>query len=117
MDTPGTPFRMIHKFPIDILAAIVLFVPGEDIGRLLMTGSKSLWSILTCRNVVKSVKLGNDGIRYQSWPAFMNEFPSLESLHVDNKYEQWWSALGLTLNQLPSTLRNLSLVVKASLVL
>ena len=108
MDTPNSGFQLIHKFPIDILAGIVLFVPGEDIGRLKMTGCKSFWSILTCPNVVKSVNLGEGGIRFNSWPSFMTEFPSLESLRIENGDRHWWSDLGLTINQLPSTLRNLS---------
>lgn len=112
MDGPNSGFGLIHKLPIDILAGIVFFVPGEDIGRLKMTGSKSFWSILKCPNVVKSVKLGDDGIRFKSWPAFMNELASLESLRIENENVQWWSDLGLSIDQLPSALRKLSLLVK-----
>ena len=78
------------------------------------TGSKPLRSVLSCRNVVKSVKLGDGGIRFKSWPSFMSEFPSLESLRIENKYGQWWSGLSLTINQLPSILRNLFLLVQDS---
>ena len=97
MDTPNSGFELIRQFPTDILAGIVFFVDGEDIGRLKMTGCKSLWSILTCPNVVKSVNLGEGAVRFKSWPSFMNEFPSLESLRSENEYRQWWSDLSLTI--------------------
>lgn len=110
MNGPNYRIPSIAKLPVDILASIVLFVPGEDLGRLKMTGSKSLWHILRCPNLVKSVKLGNHGLQFKSWPAFMNEFPSLGSLRIDNESAQWWSDLGLSADQLPPTLRNLSLL-------
>ena len=70
------------NFPPEIWANLATYLSGEQLGRIKMTGSKSLWNKLRSPRVVTSVKLGDDFINFKSWPAFLNEFTSLEQLSI-----------------------------------
>lgn len=107
MDTPKQDVSCLIKFPPDIWAYLVSYLSGEQIGRLKMTGSALLWRKLTFSGVVKAIKLGNDFLQFKSWPAYLNEFLSLEELSIHSPTEVWWSEMGVKLNLIPSTVRKL----------
>ena len=60
MDRPKLEVSWLECFPPDIWAYIVWYLPGEQLGRLLMTGATLLWHRLKSPHVVKSIKLGDD---------------------------------------------------------
>lgn len=109
MDAQKSAFHFAMEFPPDIWAYIVCFLPGEQLGRLKMTGATSFWCKLRRPHVVKSVILGADYLHFKRWPAFLNEFPSLEKLVIHGKDATWWSDLGIRLDLMPYTLRKLQL--------
>lgn len=82
MERPKNNFSLVHNFPPDIWAHVARFLSGEPLVRLKLTGAKHLWRNLKAPNVVKSVNLGQDFQQLKSWPAFLNEFPTLEDLSI-----------------------------------
>lgn len=109
MDGPGDYFPGLELFSPNILACIAEFIPGEQLLRLKCTGARILWHRLRHPQVVKSINLGTDFIRFYSWPAFLNELPTIEELSIYSRSQAWWSEFGITLKSIPPTLRRLKL--------
>lgn len=107
METQIRAVSWLETFPPDIWAYIVPYLSGEQLSQLKMTGAIYLWRKLTNLGVVKSVKLGADYLPFNSWPAFLNEFPSLEELCIDSTHRDWFSSIAPNLRRMPSTLRKL----------
>lgn len=107
MDAPNATFLALGTFPPDIWAYVAPYLPGEMLGRLKMTGAKSLWVRLRGINAVKSINLGTDFIIFKSWPVFLNELPSIEELVFCSFRDKWWSEFGVRLDMIPSTVRKL----------
>lgn len=99
----------LRHFPSEVWACIAAFLPGEQLGRLKFTGSKSIWYKLMSPNVMKSVFLGEDYLQFKRWPAFLNELPSVEELLICSPSDIWWNDMGLKLDQVPSKLRKLQI--------
>ena len=109
MDGPKLEVSWLEYFPPDIWACIVWYLPGEQLGRLMMTGATLLWRRLKSPHVVKSIKLGQDYLIFKSPPKFLNELPSLDELLIDSRNDEWSRNLGLTIASIPSGVRKLEL--------
>ena len=109
MDTPKRQVSFLESFPPDIWAQFVWYIPGEQLGRLLMTGATSLWRRLKSPNVVKSTTLGQDFIVFKSFPRFLDELPSLDELSIHSEDDVWMCKSGLKIDSIPSRVRKLDL--------
>lgn len=98
---------LIANFPPDIWAYLVAYLPGEQLGRLKLTGSKCVWSKLKRSHVVKAINLGKDFLVLKRWPAFLNELPTIEELDISNHNDEWWRISSPNLSMLPATLKKL----------
>lgn len=116
MDAPKFEFDHLENFPPDILAYLVSYLPGEQLGRLKLTGARSLWYKLVIPKVVTSVSLGTDFLQFKGWPAYLHEFPSIEELVISNPNSDWWSKLRFNLSHIPPTVRKLAIIGKPSKV-
>ena len=109
MDTPKRHVSFLESFPPDIWAYFVWYIPGEQLGRLLMTGATLLWRRLKSPNVVKSITLGQDFMVFKSLPRFLDELPSLDELLIHSNNDVWMCKLDLTIDSIPSRVRKLDL--------
>ena len=82
MDTPKRQVSFLESFPPDIWSYFVWYLPGDQLGRLLMTGATLLWQRLKSPNVVKSITLGQDFLVFKSLPRFLDDLPSLDELSI-----------------------------------
>lgn len=108
MERPQKEFGLLKNFPRDILGCISVFLPGEALRQIKMTGSKSFWAQWTHPNVVKSVSLGNDFPPIKSWSTFLKEFPSIREVSIATAGE---SNSTNRLNTLPSSLKKVTIQV------
>lgn len=105
MDRPKGEVSFLERFPPDIWAFIVWYLPGEQLLRLMMTGATFLWHRLQSPNVVKSIILGEDFLTFKSLPRIFKDFPSLEELKIHSCGEKWSDEFGLTIDSIPSGVR------------
>ena len=109
IEEPKRDFSLLLEFPPDIWASIADLLPAEQLGRLKLTGSKSVWQRLRTINTVTRIILGQDFVHFQRWPAFLRDFPSVRELSIMHYNEQWCLDCGARLDLMPSTLRKLTL--------
>lgn len=111
------------KFPPEIWASVTFFVPGEALGRLKMTGSKTVWRQLTANGAVKSVILGRNWVCLdQPLPVYLRDLPNLEQLVIFNREDdpmvqsaslEAWEA---KLSDIPKSVRNIKIVAKQNMI-
>ena len=109
MNTPKGESSWLESFPPDIWAYFAWYLPGEQLGRLMMTGATRLWQRLKSPRVVKSIKLGEDFIVFKSFPRFLSELCWLRELCIHNNNDEWNRKLGLKIDSIPSGVRKLVL--------
>lgn len=109
METPKRRLSWLESFPPDIWAYFAWYLPGEQIGRLMMTGATLLCERLKFPGVVKIITLGEGYLCFKSFPAFLRELPSLEELIIESYTMNWSDNPGITIDMLPSGLRKLEL--------
>lgn len=109
MDSLHRVFINCPSFPPELWACITHYLAGEHLGRLKLTGSAYLWFQLSAPRAVTSVILGKEDILFKKWPAFVNEFPSLQELDIsieDDPGHDFWQP---RLENVPKYLRKLSI--------
>lgn len=112
----------LFKFPPEIWASVTFFVPGEALGRLKITGSKTFWGQLTANRAVKSIILGRNWVCLdRPLPSFLLDLPNLEELIIINREDdpiaqhitlEAWEA---KLSDIPKSVTNLKLVANQNM--
>lgn len=107
--------NFLQHFPPEIWALLVSYLPGEQLGRLKLTGSMIIWKKITSINVVKSVILGTDFLNFKRWPAFLNELSSVEHFSLNNTEDSWCRGWHPTIDQIPWKLKTLNILISRHL--
>jgi hypothetical protein len=95
--------------PPEIWGSITEYLDAKYIGRLKLTGDKTLWTRLTAPRAVKRLEVEFEVGMKPSWPGFVNDLPTLEDLVLRTRPNPlYWRDQPLTLAMMPKTLRRLT---------
>lgn len=106
--------EILSSLPAEIWACISLLLPGEQLLRLKLTGSISLWRRICDPRAVYAVNLGKDFVKFRKWPAFLDEFPQIKDLSIRTQYTDELFFWLPKLPNLPSTVRKLDIFTSKS---
>lgn len=104
----------IAHLPPDLWAGFCLYLSGEQLLRVALSGSKAIWSRLCSPGVVKKLDFGNDPVGLKRWPALFNQLPTVEDIILDDRggSNGWLIDWNPHLAELPKMLKSLSILVQ-----